>query len=69
MLKICERIKTEIIAFKVHIPVINIMCNLGLRDRHWTKMSQVPRYYDVTNLYYDVTNLYYDVTIPLLWRH
>lgn len=27
--------------FKEHLPVISILCNPGIRDRHWEKMSTI----------------------------
>eukprot|EP00055_Hartaetosiga_balthica_P017752 m.122337 g.122337 ORF g.122337 m.122337 type:complete len:4010 (-) comp9395_c0_seq2:1066-13095(-) len=41
MYKICDNVKVEITKFKTHLPLIQVICNLGLRERHWDKMSAV----------------------------
>ena len=41
MYKICDKIKKQITTFKEHLPVVQILCNPGLRERHWIKMSEV----------------------------
>ncbi|CAF0708408.1 unnamed protein product [Brachionus calyciflorus] len=43
MLKICNVITNQLDEFKKHIPVIGILCNPGIRDRHWEKMSDVAK--------------------------
>uniref|UniRef100_A0A673XVJ3 Dynein axonemal heavy chain 12 n=1 Tax=Salmo trutta TaxID=8032 RepID=A0A673XVJ3_SALTR len=40
-LHIASRVKAEVEAFKEHIPLVQVLCNPGLRDRHWNTMSAV----------------------------
>ncbi|XP_056144845.1 dynein axonemal heavy chain 7 [Lampris incognitus] len=40
-LDIATKIKAEVEAFKAHIPLVQVLCNPGLRDRHWDSMSAV----------------------------
>ena len=41
MYKICDNSIKSMDAFKEHLALIQVMCNLGLRSRHWTKMSAI----------------------------
>ena len=34
-----ESIKKKLDAFKVNLPIIQTICNPGIRDRHWEKVS------------------------------
>ena len=38
---VAETIKKELSAFKPHVPLLHILCNKGMRDRHWSKISDV----------------------------
>ncbi|XP_067117728.1 dynein axonemal heavy chain 7 [Osmerus mordax] len=38
-LHITTRVKAEVEAFKENIPIVQVLCNPGLRDRHWDAMS------------------------------
>ncbi|KAI8803834.1 dynein heavy chain and region D6 of dynein motor-domain-containing protein [Cladochytrium replicatum] len=39
-LEIAEITKLQIDQFKVHLPLISVLCNPGLRERHWRDISQ-----------------------------
>ncbi|CAL8240697.1 unnamed protein product [Merluccius merluccius] len=39
-LNIATTVKAEVDAFKEHIPIMQVLCNPGLRDRHWDAMSE-----------------------------
>ncbi len=41
MIKICNIIMSQLDEFKKNIPIIGILCNPGIRDRHWEKMSEI----------------------------
>jgi dynein heavy chain len=41
MIKVCNTIMGQLDEFKKVIPVITILCNPGIRDRHWEKMSEI----------------------------
>lgn len=34
-----DSIKKKLDAFKVNLPIIQTICNPGIRDRHWEKVS------------------------------
>ncbi|XP_064167524.1 dynein axonemal heavy chain 7 [Anguilla rostrata] len=40
-LNIASQMKAEVEAFKERIPLIQVLCNPGLRDRHWDAMTEV----------------------------
>ncbi|TSM60567.1 Dynein heavy chain 7, axonemal [Bagarius yarrelli] len=40
-LNIITYIKAEVEEFRDHIPLVQVLCNPGLRDRHWDAMSAV----------------------------
>eukprot|EP00040_Diaphanoeca_grandis_P037927 m.251570 g.251570 ORF g.251570 m.251570 type:complete len:3992 (+) comp33898_c0_seq1:283-12258(+) len=41
MAKICNNVKNEIAVVKEHMPMVRILCNAGMRERHWKKMSEI----------------------------
>lgn len=41
MYRICDATKGEITEFKENLPMIAVLCNQGMRERHWVKMSEV----------------------------
>ncbi|KAJ3039074.1 Dynein heavy chain 7, axonemal [Rhizophlyctis rosea] len=38
---IAKQVKEKIDEFMVNIPLIHVLCNPGMRERHWNKMSEV----------------------------
>uniref|UniRef100_UPI003AAEEA19 dynein axonemal heavy chain 7 n=1 Tax=Centroberyx gerrardi TaxID=166262 RepID=UPI003AAEEA19 len=40
-LNIATSVKAEVESFKENIPLVQVLCNPGLRDRHWDSMSAV----------------------------
>ncbi len=38
---VADRIKGKIDKFKAHMPILQTICNPGIRDRHWEQMSDV----------------------------
>ncbi|XP_031730848.1 dynein heavy chain 7, axonemal isoform X1 [Anarrhichthys ocellatus] len=40
-LSLSTTMKTKVEDFKEHLPLVQILCNPGLRDRHWDAMSEV----------------------------
>lgn len=40
-MEIAQMTKEQIEKFKVHLPLVSIVCNPGMRDRHWKEISQV----------------------------
>ncbi|KAM4563453.1 dynein axonemal heavy chain 12 isoform 1-T1 [Odontesthes bonariensis] len=41
---LCSAVMEQIKQFKDYIPVVSILCNPGLRGRHWDQMSQIVEY-------------------------
>ncbi|KAK5863728.1 hypothetical protein PBY51_000737 [Eleginops maclovinus] len=41
---LCSTVMEQIKEFKDHIPVVSILCNPGIRARHWDQMSEVVGY-------------------------
>ncbi|XP_037071094.1 dynein heavy chain 12, axonemal-like [Pollicipes pollicipes] len=40
-LRICFKTIEQIDAFKEHLPLVLVLCNPGMRDRHWAEMSSI----------------------------
>uniref|UniRef100_A0A3B4YVU2 Dynein axonemal heavy chain 7 n=1 Tax=Seriola lalandi dorsalis TaxID=1841481 RepID=A0A3B4YVU2_SERLL len=40
-LNIATTVKAKVEDFKEHIPMVQVLCNPGLRDRHWDTMSEM----------------------------
>ncbi|KAJ3284862.1 Dynein heavy chain 7, axonemal, partial [Borealophlyctis nickersoniae] len=38
---IAKQVKEKIDEFMVNIPLIHVLCNPGMRERHWNKMSEI----------------------------
>lgn len=36
--RLAENVKMKIEKFKQHIPILNISCNPGMKDRHWQQV-------------------------------
>lgn len=41
LLKLAESMKSTVGGFKTHVPLVTILCNGGLRDRHWEQFAEV----------------------------
>ncbi|CAK9071075.1 unnamed protein product [Durusdinium trenchii] len=39
--KVAEKVKNDLDAFKENVPLLHALCNPGLRERHWTEISNV----------------------------
>ena len=37
--RIADSVKTKIDKFKAHLPLLQTICNPGIRDRHWDQVS------------------------------
>jgi dynein heavy chain len=38
---IAENLRRDLVAFKPYIPLLHILCNPGMRDRHWDRVSDI----------------------------
>ncbi|KAM4632527.1 dynein axonemal heavy chain 3 [Discoglossus pictus] len=45
--RVAENVKLKIDKFKVHLPVISVICNRGMKKRHWDTISEIVGF-DVT---------------------
>ena len=41
MLGLCQTVMGDVKEFKKDVPLISILCNPGIRERHWHKMSDI----------------------------
>ncbi|KAK7884177.1 hypothetical protein WMY93_027300 [Mugilogobius chulae] len=41
---LCHTVLQEIKEFKEHVPLVSILCNPGIRQRHWDQMSKIVGY-------------------------
>lgn len=37
---VAERQRSKMEKFKAHLPLLNVICNAGIRDRHWDQVYQ-----------------------------
>jgi dynein heavy chain len=42
---VATNIKEQLDKFRGNVPIVHIICNKGLRDRHWAEMSSVVRFH------------------------
>nr|XP_006820578.1 PREDICTED: dynein heavy chain 3, axonemal-like [Saccoglossus kowalevskii] len=42
--RIANNVKGKIDKFKQHLPLLSVICNPGIRDRHWEQMSDIVGY-------------------------
>ncbi|XP_029291775.1 dynein heavy chain 12, axonemal [Cottoperca gobio] len=43
-IRLCSTVMEQIKEFKDHIPIVSILCNPGIRARHWDQMSEAAGY-------------------------
>ncbi|CAL9702663.1 unnamed protein product [Knipowitschia caucasica] len=41
---LCSTVLQEVKEFKEHVPLVSILCNPGIRQRHWDQMSKIVDY-------------------------
>ncbi|XP_074137053.1 dynein axonemal heavy chain 3 isoform X1 [Sminthopsis crassicaudata] len=39
--RVAENVKFKIDKFKMHLPVLSIVCNKGMKERHWKQISEI----------------------------
>ncbi|XP_073447159.1 dynein axonemal heavy chain 3 isoform X1 [Aquarana catesbeiana] len=39
--RVAENVKLKIDKFKVHLPIISVICNRGMKSRHWEEISEI----------------------------
>jgi len=37
--RIADNVRGKIDKFKQHVPILQTICNPGIRDRHWTRVN------------------------------
>ncbi|XP_055994863.1 dynein axonemal heavy chain 3 [Sorex fumeus] len=42
--RLAENVKFKIEKFKQHLPILNISCNPGMKERHWQQISEIVGY-------------------------
>lgn len=38
--RVADTVKNKVDKFKQHLPILNTICNPGIRDRHWEMVRQ-----------------------------
>ncbi|KAG1714030.1 Dynein heavy chain 3, axonemal [Nymphon striatum] len=56
--KVAETLKIDIEKFQQYIPVLNVLCNPGLKDRHWTAISDEMKNEELKNESSETTSLF-----------
>lgn len=63
--RISNNVKGKIDKFKAHLPLLGIICNPGIRGRHWTRVSRFDLIWlDLIRFYFYICNKF----IASLWR-
>ncbi|XP_063790494.1 dynein axonemal heavy chain 3 isoform X2 [Pseudophryne corroboree] len=39
--RVSENVKFKIEKFKVHLPIVSVICNRGMKSRHWEQISEI----------------------------
>ncbi|XP_072275027.1 dynein axonemal heavy chain 3 [Pyxicephalus adspersus] len=39
--RVAENVKLKIDKFKIHLPIISVICNRGMKSRHWEQISEI----------------------------
>eukprot|EP00965_Chrysotila_dentata_P121745 4024644-Pleurochrysis_carterae.AAC.1 len=39
--RVAEQLKQQIADFQAKLPLVNVLCNKGMRERHWVQVSEI----------------------------